>query len=89
MAKSEDLTPGSSERVLSTERLTVDGRPALRVEAEASGEGLAPRGMRSLRYVIDLGGGKSLIASTHDTDAGKYESEKRILGVMVESLDLP
>ena len=67
----------------------VDGRQALRIEAEASGEGLAPRGMRSLRYVIDLGGGRSLIATTHDTGAGRYETEKRILGAMVESLDLP
>ena len=81
--------PSIYERVLSTERLAVDGRPALRIEAEASGEGLAPRGMRSLRYVIDLGGGKSLIATTHDTDSANYESEKRTLAVMVESLDLP
>lgn len=86
----EELTRLSIyERVLSTERLTVDGRQAMRIEAEASGEGLAPRGMRNLRYVIDLGGRKSLIATTHDTDAGRYESEKRILEVMVESLDLP
>jgi hypothetical protein len=50
----------------SVQRITVAGRQAMRVESEATGEGLADRGMRSLRYVIDLGGGRSLIASTHD-----------------------
>ncbi|HEX2062023.1 MAG TPA: hypothetical protein VHK90_14875, partial [Thermoanaerobaculia bacterium] len=76
------------ERVLSSERLTIGGRPALRADVEATGEGLADRGMRTLRYAIDLGGARSLIASTHRTD-DSYERNQEILARMVETLSLP
>jgi hypothetical protein len=75
------------ERVLSSERLTVAGRQALRAEVEATGEGLADRGMRTLRYTIDLGGGRSLIASTNRTDAS-YERDKEILARMLETIEI-
>ena len=73
------------ERVLSSERLTIGGRPALRSEVEATGEGLADRGMRTLRYAIDLGNGRSLVASTNRTGE-QYEAEKEILRRMVETI---
>jgi hypothetical protein len=75
------------ERVLSSERLTLGGRPALRAEVEATGEGLADRGLRTLRYAIDLGGGRTLIATTHRTHA-RYEREKEILARMLETIEL-
>ncbi len=80
----EELTRSSAwERVLSATPLTAAGRKAFRVEVEATGEGLADRGTRTLRYVIDLGGGRTLIASTHRTD-DSYEQNKEILGRMIE-----
>ena len=84
-----ETTSASSrwEKVLSSERTTIAGRPAIRVEAEATGEGLADRGMRSLRYVVDLGDGKSLIATTWATGAS-YERDKEILARMVQTLSL-
>lgn len=86
----ERITPPdpAREKILSRERLEVDGREAWRVEAESTGEGLAPPGMRSLRYVVDLGDGRSLIAATHRTDAGEYRRNQDVLEQMVQSLDL-
>ena len=79
--------PSRWENVLSSERTTIAGRPAIRVEAESTGEGLADRGMRSLRYVVDLGGGKSLIATTWATGTS-YERDKEILARMMQTLSL-
>jgi hypothetical protein len=75
------------ERVLSSERVTVAGRSAVRAEVESTGEGLADRGLRTLRYTIDLGGGRSLVATTNRTDAS-YDANREILARMVESLEI-
>jgi hypothetical protein len=75
------------ERVLSSERLTIAGRPASRAEVEATGEGLADRGLRTLRYAVDLGGGRSLVASTNRTDAS-YERDKAILARMLDTIEI-
>ncbi len=84
-----DRTPDPQfERVLSSERLMIGGRPALRAEVEATGEGLAERGMRTLRYAIDLGDGRTLVASTNRTGE-EYEREKEILRRMVEAITVP
>ena len=75
------------ERVLASERVTIAGRPAMRLEVESTGEGLADRGLRTTRYAIDLGGGRSLIATTNATD-GSYEANKAVLAQMLDSLVL-
>jgi hypothetical protein len=82
----EQFTRSSSfQRVLAATPMTIAGRNASRVEVEADGDRLADRGLRTLRYVIDLGAGRTLIASTHATD-GSYEQKKEILGRMMESV---
>lgn len=84
--KVEDVTRSSQwERVLSSAPVTVGGRQGVRVEVEASGEGLAEKGMRSVRYAVALGGGRTLLATTHDR-AGSYERNQEILGRMMESI---
>lgn len=87
VAFDKTATESQFERILSSERLTIAGRPAMRAEVEATGEGLADRGMRTLRYAIDLGSGRSLVASTNRT-GDSYEQEKEILGKMVETISL-
>ena len=82
------VTSNQFEKVLSLERLQIAGRDAIRVEVEATGEGLADRGMRSLRYVLDLGNGRSLVAATNDSGAS-YAQETEILSRMVETLSFP
>ncbi|HEX8410538.1 MAG TPA: hypothetical protein VF883_16860 [Thermoanaerobaculia bacterium] len=84
--KVEEVTRSSQwERVLSSGPVTVAGRRGVRAEVEASGEGLAEKGMRSVRYAVALGDGRTLLASTHDR-AGSYELNQKILGRMMESI---
>lgn len=76
------------ERVISSAPLTIGGREAVRVEVEATGEGLAEKGMRTTKYVVDTGKGQALVASTHNvTDS--YERNKEVLAKMVESITFP
>lgn len=81
--------PSEFEEILFSERLTGGKRDAMLVEAESTGEGLAPPGMRTLRYAIDLGDGKTLVATTHNSNETEYERDKEILKEMVKSLELP
>ena len=81
-------TSSQFERVLSSERLKVAGRNSLKVEVEATGEGLADRGMRSVRYEIDLGKGRTLVAVTHDANEA-YVRNREILSRMVQTLSFP
>ena len=84
--KVEHVTRSSQwERVLSSAPVTVAGREGVRVEVEASGEGLADKGMRSVRYVVALGEGRTLLATTHDR-AGSYERNQDILDRMVATI---
>lgn len=85
-----DRNPKSSqwEKVLSVETLKVAGKDALRMEVEATGEGLAERGMRTLRYVVDLGNGRTLSAATHNANSS-YEEHKAVLARMMTTIALP
>jgi hypothetical protein len=76
------------ERVLSVEPLTLRGSEALRLEVEATGEGLAERGMRTLRYTVGLGGGRTLTAATHSANPS-YEEHKKVLARMMETITWP
>jgi hypothetical protein len=68
----------------------VDGRRALVVETEATGEsGFEPQGTRTYRYIVDMGDGSEVLVATstlYITDA-EYEDAKPILDAMIETLD--
>lgn len=74
-------------RVLTNEELDVSGRPAVRRETEATGEGLYQAGVRTLEYLVDLDG-ETLIASTRSTGNLVYEQNRTILDRMMETLEL-
>jgi hypothetical protein len=76
------------ERVISTQRLKIEGRDAVRVESEATGEGLAERGMRSVRYVLDLGNDRTLVATTNAT-SDAYAHNQDVLARMVATISVP
>lgn len=76
------------ERVLSSEKLTVNGREAVRVEVESTGEGLADKGMRTTKYLIATGKGQALVASTHNV-SDAYARNQEVLARMVEGLTFP
>lgn len=76
------------ERVISSQRSVIGGRNAVRVESEATGEGLAERGMRSVRYVLDLGDGRTLVATTNAT-SDAYARNQEVLARMVATISVP
>lgn len=85
----EVTRPSEFEDILFSERLTGGSRDVMLVETESTGQGLAPPGMRSLRFAIDMGDDRTLVATTHDSNEAEYERDKEILRRMVNSLDLP
>lgn len=72
-------------RDLSRESATVDGRPAMRIESETTGEGLYDAGIRSYQYFVDLGDA-TMVASTYDVGTLSFDRKRRILDAMMETL---
>ncbi|MGH2450175.1 MAG: hypothetical protein ACRDGE_02670 [Candidatus Limnocylindria bacterium] len=75
-------------RVLSEERLTVAGRPALRREAEAVGDPLVPAGTRVYTYYVEAAPGRTLIAATSQLAEADYEGTRAVLDAMMATLQL-
>jgi hypothetical protein len=73
-------------RILSREPATVDGREAMRIEGETTGEGLHDRGIRTYEYFVDLGD-TTMVASTYDVGALPLDRKRRILDAMMATLD--
>ena len=73
-------------RELSRERTTVDGREAVRIEGESTGEGLLDSGIRSYHYFVDLGD-TTMVAVTYDAGALPFERKRRILDAMMATFD--
>lgn len=74
-------------REISREATIVDGRTAVRMEAESTGEGLHDRGLRSYHYFIDLGGAMTIVATTHGVGDTPFERKRRILDAMMATLE--
>lgn len=74
-------------RDLVRERTTVAGREAMRIEAESTGEGLYDRGIRSYQVFVDLGD-RTMIAATYDVGSLDFERKRRLLDLMMETLEL-
>ncbi len=73
-------------RELSREETTVDGREAVRIESEATGEALYPAGLRAYQYFVDLGD-TTMVAGTYDAGTFPYERKRRILDAMMATFD--
>ena len=72
--------------ILSRQPTKVDGRDAMRIESESTGEGLHDAGIRSYQYVVDLGD-TTLIATTYGAGSLPLERKRRILDAMMTTLD--
>lgn len=79
--------PGPADEELSREETTVAGRDAVRATWESTGEAALPEGVRSYRYVVDLGD-RSLLLVAHDLESGSFDEHRRILDAMAEELQL-
>jgi hypothetical protein len=75
------------ERNLSREEMVWLDRRAARIESISTGEGLYEAGLRSYRVVVDLDG-EVFVASTHEAGDLPYEEKRRILDVMLRTLEL-
>lgn len=72
-------------RDLSRERTTVDGREAMRIEGETTGDGLYDRGIRSYQYFVDLGD-TTMVATTYGVGSLPLDRKRRVLDAMMETL---
>lgn len=74
-------------RVISREAARVDGREAMRMLSESTGDGLHEPGLRAYQFFVDLGD-TTMIATTYDADAEPaFERRRRILDAMMASFD--
>jgi hypothetical protein len=75
-------------RTLSRQATTIDGRPAMRIDGETTGDGLHSPGIRSYAYFVDLGD-RTLIAATHDVGPVSFERKRDVLDAIIQSATLP
>jgi hypothetical protein len=75
------------ERVRKREDRTVDGRPAVRLKTEATGQGLYDAGTREVRWVVDRGEDILILTTTSAADADFAESVEVLDGIAA-SLDV-
>ncbi len=64
-------------------RLNVDGRRAARQQLVTTGEGLAPAGLMSVRYVVDGGAERSVFVTTFDVEGNDFEQSVKVLDAMM------
>lgn len=78
----------NTETELSREKaLLKNNKTAVVIEAEATGEGLLPKGIQSYRYYVEMGD-ETLIAETFDVEGQDYQGNKVILNQMMQTLVL-
>ncbi len=78
----------TGSRVEAERRFDVDGRQAARQEVVTTGEGLDPAGVRSTRYVIDGGAGRSILATTYDVEGNDFERSVEVLDAMTAAMEI-
>jgi hypothetical protein len=82
VADTDDIT----ETILTRRDTTVDGYEAIIEESESTGRALLPEGVRSYAYLINLGDGEIMVASTYDVANQQYTRNKRVLDQMISTL---
>jgi hypothetical protein len=80
------LTDPRFARVVSRQDLSVNGRPGVLVETEATGEGLFERGYRIYAYVLDLDGRPPVIVQATRGPGEAWGGRKEIADLAVTSL---
>jgi hypothetical protein len=73
-------------RILSSEPVTVAGRPGVRRLVEHTGDGMFDRGVRTWQYLVAWADETTLMASSNDTGEPAFEEKLRVLDEMMERL---
>lgn len=81
--------PSGEDEELSREQHTIAGRDAVAMERRSSGFAMVPEGERWYSYLVDLGDGRTLFATTYSVGETDYERDKAVLDRMISSLQLP
>lgn len=81
------------EQTVSSEQLTVAGRPAVRIESVATGQGLLDQGTRILAYAVEVapaadGTPRVLTATSIECCNVAFDDATPILDAMVATLDI-
>lgn len=79
-------TPGV--RVERETTVRVDGRRGVRQEVVTTGEGLGPGGQRSVRYLVDGGPDRTVVATTYNVEGNDFARSTEILDAMVPAFDI-
>lgn len=82
----DDTGAGSGVTVEDRRTAEVDRRTAARLEVVATGDGLRPAGERSIRWMIDAGEERTIIATTSDVEGNDFTRSVRVLDEMVRTL---
>ena len=87
--QAEAPPPSDGANVLSSQQVTVAGRPATVREFEGTAESsFFGAGDRAYEYLVELPDGEILLASTTTDAEGDYEEHKDVLDGMMETLEL-
>jgi hypothetical protein len=73
-------------RVLGRRETTVLGRPAVRIQTEATGEGFEDRGVKVTSWVVDRDGSAFVIRTTGFPGKGDYAARQKTLDRAIETL---
>lgn len=88
----DDVAPSSdgstAVQVVDRRTATVDGRPAVRAETLATGNGLLPPGTRAVSWFVDAGDATLVATTSEAAEAGHLQDNVKVLDGMVESLRL-
>lgn len=86
LAEVERIERGAAAEVLDREERTVGGRPALRQEVVAGGQGLLPEGTRETQWLVDLGHRTMIASASEAATEGSYQDNVAVLDALVQSL---
>ena len=85
-AVAADFETASVYTVLSTDSGTADGRGAVALEVESTGEGYYEKGVRQTVVIVDRGSRGALVLETTGTAGARYDGNVEVLARMVEAL---
>lgn len=77
-----------TERIEDRREARIDGRRAVRLDVVSTGEALRPAGQRTIRWVIDAGDDRAVLAHTSDVEGNDFERSTEVLDEMVQALEI-
>lgn len=80
--------PGPADREVARQATTVAGRDAVVLDWVATGEAALPEGLRSHRYLVELGEQRTLMLAAYDLGPADFAHYRQVVDAMADSLRL-